>query len=97
MAHKQDYTIRNGLGIRIAGGQTCQVIRKQRGIWREIGRVYELPLRDEDLRWDADGMIPASVISVALRAYELDNPNSSLRQILKAPVHREEYLLVAAS
>jgi hypothetical protein len=81
MGEKQDFTISNGLGIRIVNGSTCQVIRKQRGAWKEIGRVYELPLTREDLQFSRSG-IPASVIAVALRAYELDHPGSSLRQEL---------------
>jgi hypothetical protein len=96
MTAKQDYTIRNGLGIRITDGQTCRVIRKQRGCWKEIGRVYELPLTDADLRWDEDGMIPASVLAVALRAYELDNPKSNLRQQLKTPLRLLQYALAAS-
>jgi hypothetical protein len=83
MSEKQDFTIHNGLGIRIVDGYTCQVIRQQRGAWKEIGRVYELPLGKEDLQFSKRG-IPASVIAVALRAYELDNPGSSLRQKLTA-------------
>jgi hypothetical protein len=81
MSEKQDFTISNGLGIRIVDGYTCQVIRQQRGAWKEIGRTYELPLTKEDLQFSKSG-IPASVIAVALRAYELGNPNSGLRQQL---------------
>jgi hypothetical protein len=81
MSEKQDFTIPNGLGIRITGGSTCQVIRRQRGAWKEIGRTYELPLNQEDLRFGKSG-IPASVLAVALRAYELNNPGTSLRQEL---------------
>ncbi len=81
MNEKQDFTISNGLGIRIVDGCTCQVIRQQRGAWKEIGRIYELPLNREDLQFSKRGT-PASVIAVALRAYELDNPGSSLRHEL---------------
>jgi hypothetical protein len=81
MSEKQDFTIPNGLGIRIVDGRICQVIRKQRGVWKEIGKPYDLPLHDEDLVWTRNG-IPVSVIAVALRAYELDNPTSQLRQQL---------------
>jgi hypothetical protein len=77
MTHVQDFTIRNGVGIRIVNGQTCQVIRRLRGVWKEIGRKYELPLGSADLQWT--GGIPATVIAVALRAYELDHPGSALR------------------
>ena len=83
MSEKQDFTIPNGLGIRIVDGFTCQVIRQQRGAWKEIGRIYELPLNRDDLQFSKRGT-PASVIAVALRAYELDNPGSDLRQQLTA-------------
>jgi hypothetical protein len=59
------------------------VIRQQRGAWKEIGRIYELPLNRDDLQFSKRGT-PASVIAVALRAYELDNPGSDLRQQLTA-------------
>jgi hypothetical protein len=81
MSEIQDFTISNGLGIRIVDDSTCQVIRKQRGVWKEIGRTYELPLTREDLQFSKSG-IPASVIAVALRAYELSNPGTCLRQEL---------------
>jgi hypothetical protein len=81
MSEKQDFTIHNGLGIRIVDGVTCQVIRQQRGAWKEIGRTYNLPLTKEDLQFSKSG-IPASVIAVALRAYELSNPGTCLRQEL---------------
>jgi hypothetical protein len=81
MSEKQDFTISNGVGIRIAGQRTCQVIRQQRGVWKEIGRTYHLPLTKEDLQFAKSG-IPASVIAVALRAYEIGNPGSRLRQEL---------------
>lgn len=80
----RDFTIHNGIGIRIADGETCQVIRKQRGVWKEIGKAYDLPLQDEDLKWTRNG-IPASVIAVALRAYELECPGNCLRRLLTAP------------
>ena len=86
MAHQQDFTIPNGLGIRVTDRHFCQVIRKQRGVWKEIGRVYEFPLEGEDLQWSANG-IPSSVIAVALRAYELSNPKSRLREMLSEPMH----------
>jgi hypothetical protein len=81
MTEKKDFTIPNGLGIRILDGVTCQVIRQQRGVWKEIGRTYDLPLTREDLQFSKSG-IPASVIAVALRVYELNNPGSMLRQQL---------------
>jgi hypothetical protein len=81
MSEIQDFTIPNGLGIRIVDGVACQVIRKQRGAWKEIGRTYNLPLTREDLQFSKSG-IPASVIAVALRAFEMNNPGSGLRQQL---------------
>jgi hypothetical protein len=84
MSEKRDFTIPNGLGIRIVDGYTCQVIRRQRGAWKEIGRTYELPLSKEDLQISKGG-IPASVIAVALRVYEMNNPCSSLRRELTTP------------
>jgi hypothetical protein len=81
MSEQRDFTISNGLGIRIVDGRICQAIRRQRGAWKEIGQRYELPLRSEDLKWTRGG-IPASVIAVALRAYELSCPGSALRQEL---------------
>jgi hypothetical protein len=81
MTDKKDFTIPNGLGIRMIGGVACQVIRQQRGVWKEIGRTYDLPLSKEDLQFSKSG-IPASVIAVALRVYELNNPASNLRQQL---------------
>lgn len=83
MSEKRDFTIPNGLGIRVRDGNICQVIRRQRGLWKEIGRPYELPLEEQDLKWTSSG-IPASVIAVALRAYELSHPGSTLRQELTA-------------
>jgi len=83
----EDYTIRNGLGIRIMGRKTCQVIRKQKGEWREIGQVYELPVDEAELAMGTLG-IPASVLAVAVRAYELDHPNSKLRQVLLRRIAR---------
>ncbi len=82
----EDYTIRNGLGIRINGRKTCQVIRKQKNVWTEIGRIYELPVAEGELKWNLE--IPASVLAVALRAYELDHPNSKLRTVLTRKVMR---------
>ena len=81
MSEIQDFTIPNGLGIRIVDGSTGQVIRRQRGAWKEIGRRYELPLTKEDLQFSKSG-IPASVMAVALRVYEMNNPGTSLRQQL---------------
>jgi hypothetical protein len=81
MALQQDFTIRNGLGIRVIDQRSCQAIRKQRGVWKEIGRVYQLPVSEHDLQWSKMGT-PASVLAVALRAYELDHKGSELRDLL---------------
>ncbi len=87
----EDYTIKNGIGIRIAGRKTCQVIRKQKGEWVEIGQQYELPVNEAELSMGALG-VPASVLAVAVRAYELDHPNSGLRQVLTRRVLRPRLL-----
>jgi hypothetical protein len=76
-----DYTIKNGLGIRLQGQRTCQVIRLQHGEWKEIGPVYTIPVAQVDIEWTETG-IPHSVLSVALRAYELDHPDTKLREVL---------------
>lgn len=96
MALIEDYTIKNGLGIRVTARKTCQVIRKQKGVWQEIGKLYDLPVVDEDLRWGGDSQIPASVLAVALRAYELDHPNSRLRSVLTRRVVRPRLLQALA-
>jgi hypothetical protein len=87
MDEVQDYTIRNGLGIRIINGRACQVIRKQKGEWIHIGREYSLPVEENMLVWTREG-IPASVLAVALRVYELDHPGSRLRDILSRRIPR---------
>ena len=81
MAEVRDYTIRNGIGIRVRGRATCRVIRLQKGVWNEIGEEYRLPVEKNILIWTETG-IPASILAVALRVYELDNPGSPLRRIL---------------
>lgn len=91
----EDYTIRNGLGIRINNRKTCQVIRKQRNVWSEIGQVYELPVQENDLKWHAE--IPASMLAVALRAFEMDHPNSRLRAVLTRNVARPRLIAMVAS
>jgi hypothetical protein len=92
---QQDFTIRNGLGIRVKDQRTCQAIRKQRGVWREIGRVYQIPVSKHDLQWNANE-IPCSVIAVALRAYELDHPDSDLRDLLLTGVPVMQYASAAS-
>ncbi len=87
MEMTEDYTIKNGLGIRVIGRKTCQVIRKQKNEWKEIGRVYELPVDEADLSLGTLG-IPASVLAVAVRAYEMDHPTSKLRAMLSRRVAR---------
>ena len=87
----EDYTIKNGLGIRIVGRKTCQVIRKQKGKWSEIGKAYELPIEESELSMGSLG-VPVSVLAVAVRAYELDHPNSRLRQVLTRKIVRPRLL-----
>ena len=81
MEDVQDFVIKNGIGIRINGRETCQVIRQQKGKWNEIGPVYPLPVSPDLLIWTRSG-IPASVLAVALRVYELDHPETQLRAII---------------
>jgi hypothetical protein len=91
MEFTEDYTIKNGLGIRVVGRKTCKVIRKQRGEWQEIGQVYELPVEQAELSMGTVG-IPVSVLAVAVRAYELDHPASKLRVMLTRRVTRPRLL-----
>lgn len=90
MAEVRDYTIRNGIGIRVRGNDTCQVIRLQKGVWNEIGQSYPLPVEKTLLIWTETG-IPSSILAVALRVYELDHPGSRLRRFLTcAPIENIE-------
>src|SRR5215469_9128962 len=91
MEHVQDFTIKNGIGIRMRRNATCQVIRLQKEKWIEIGPVYELPVEENILVWTQSSGIPSSVLAVALRVYELDNPDTQLRKLLtgKKPMQRE--------
>lgn len=82
----RDYTIKNGLGIRITNGSACRVIRLIHNEWVEIGQPYPLPLDRSLLIWTETG-IPASILAVALRVFELDNPESQLRWILTRSQH----------
>lgn len=77
----QEYTIRNGLGIRISNDQSCQVIRYRGGEWIKVGREYSIPVEKTALSWRRNGL-PSSVLAVALRVYELDHPDSQLRDKL---------------
>jgi hypothetical protein len=81
MAEVRDYTIKNGLGIRVLGTESCQVIRLQKGVWNEIGKKVPLPVDPTLLIWTNNG-IPASTLAVALRVYELDHPAAPLRELL---------------
>ena len=86
MTDVQDYISndrvgKNGIGIRVRRRESCQVIRQQKGNWIEIGPVYPLPVEKNLLVWTQTG-IPSSVLAVALRVYELDNPGTQLRRIL---------------
>src|SRR5271166_3759918 len=90
MAEVRDYTIKNGLGVRIRGRAACQVIRLRKGVWNEIGTEYPLPVDETLLIWTKTG-IPASILAVAVRVYELDHPGSELRRLLtgKGPARNE--------
>jgi hypothetical protein len=87
----RDYTIRNGLGIRVWNQTTCRVIRLVRNQWVEIGQSYPLPIDRQLLIWTETG-IPSSILAVALKVYELDHPQSGLRWLLtsRRPVRRAQ-------
>ncbi len=91
MGLTEDYTIKNGLGVRVNGRKTCQAIRKQKNEWTEIGKLYELPVDAAELSIGTVG-IPASVLAVAVRAYELDHPGSKLRAMLTRRIARPRLL-----
>ncbi|MBV8817228.1 MAG: hypothetical protein JO022_02655 [Acidobacteriaceae bacterium] len=78
MSAFRDYTIRNGLGIRVRDDRECRVIRVISKEWVEIGQSYPLPVDPTLLVWTKTG-IPASILAVALRVYEADHPESNLR------------------
>ena len=77
----RDYRTPKDLGIRLKGNDICRVIRQMKGEWIEIGRDYELPVDTNVLIWSPPG-IPSSILAVALRIYEMDNPESDLRTLL---------------
>ena len=81
MEEFQDYTIHNGIGIRVRGNNCCRVIRLIKGEWAEIGSDYSMPVDADAVCWTKTG-IPATMLAVALRVYELDHPTSPLRSIL---------------
>lgn len=81
MTPVRDYRTAKDLGIRLKGNDICRVIRQIKGEWVEIGRDYEVPVDPNVLIWSPPG-IPSSILAVALRIYELDNPNSDLRAML---------------
>jgi len=85
----QDYTIHNGIGIRVQGNRSCRVIRFVKGEWVEIGAEYCIPVEASALTWTATG-IPATILAVALRVYELDHPTSKLRGLLTGKPVMEE-------
>jgi hypothetical protein len=55
----------------------------------EIGETYPLPIDRQLLVWTETG-IPASILAVAVKVYELDHPDSGLRWLLtsRRPVRR---------
>ena len=77
----RDYTVRNGIGIRLFINNQCRVIRRVKTEWIEIGPVYPVPVEANVLNWPRNG-IPASVLAVALRFCELDAPGTTLRSVL---------------
>ncbi len=77
----RDYTIKNGLGVRVWSKSACRVIRLQKNEWVEIGQPYALPVDPQLLKWEDSG-IPASILAVAVKIYELDHPGTNLRAIL---------------
>src|SRR5215831_8204897 len=76
----QDYTTRQGIGIRV---QTdgCRVIRRIREEWREIGPLYTIPVDARLLNWTPPA-IPPGVLAVALRVFELNYPGTRMRCLL---------------
>ena len=55
----RDYTVRNGIGIRLFIHNQCRVLRRVKMDWIEIGPVYAVPVEANDLNWPRNG-IPAS-------------------------------------
>jgi hypothetical protein len=86
----RDFITRKELGIRIKGRQKARVIRWRDGVWAEIGQDYELPIESALLNWSAPG-IPSSILAVALRIYELDNPGTELRSMLSRKVRNKPH------
>ena len=93
MHNHQDYSIKNGIGIRIQS-ESCRVIRKIKGEWKEIGPVYEIPVETRLLNWTPPD-IPPGVLAVALRAYELDHPGTRLRCLLTMNAAERRRSLIA--
>ena len=77
MQNYQDYIALEQIGIRV-WADNCQVIRKQRGSWREIGPVYSMPVDARLLTWKPPA-IPPGVLAVALHVLEVNHPGSRLR------------------
>jgi hypothetical protein len=82
MEEFQDYTIHNGIGIRVRENESCRVIRLVKGKWIEIGAQYSIPVDPNVLVWTSTG-IPATMLAVAVRVYELDHPTIPLRRMLE--------------
>jgi hypothetical protein len=92
MHNHQDYTIRQGVGIRITA-ESCQVIRRIKEQWIEIGPVYNIPVEPRLLTWSPPA-IPPGVLAVALRAYELDHQGTRLRCLLTMNAAQKRRLVV---
>jgi hypothetical protein len=76
---ERDFT-QDDLGVRVFD-HDCVVIEKKPGVhgWVEDGHRLPLPLPDG---FDTVQTIPMSRIGHVLRAYESQNPNANLRELL---------------
>jgi hypothetical protein len=81
MRSVSEFTTRHGLAIRFLEDGTCQVIRLSNRRWITVGPTFSTPVEPTALTWTPDG-IPASVLAVALRLYEEENPGTRLRNLL---------------
>ncbi len=91
----QDYTVRQGIGIRLAE-EGCRVIRKLKGRWTEIGPLYKIPVEPRLLTWTPPA-IPPGVLALALEAYEHDHPGTRLRYLLTMDAEQRRRLVITRS
>jgi hypothetical protein len=80
MQNYQDYTTYLGVGIRLHA-KNCQVIRKVRGVWQELGPIYDLPVDNRLLEWHPS-TIPPGVLAVAVHVFEAEFGGTRLRRLL---------------